>query len=158
MNTWRIIYNENRQKSFLDIKNVYVNGFLFVSIIVDMGLCVIFYMLSKSSYETYQIQKFKYMEFQSSLKSLNLTYWKTTTNNYNKSFTTSLIHFIKDTLFFKKTNLVRYDSYENLEAIKKSIAKLESFYYTKYVDLLITSGNFAVISLVTFLFIVLEIF
>lgn len=128
-----------------------------MSIIIDIGLCVVFYIFSKSSYETYQIHKFKHIEFQSSLKSLNLTYWKTTTDK-NDAFFSNAIDFFKNVLFFKDQHLKRYDSYENLEAIKRSIAKIESYYYTKYLSLLMASGNFAVVALFTFLFIILEVF
>lgn len=139
--TWRFIFNKNRHKSILHMSNLYSNLFIIVSIVIDICLVAYFVLLSDRALKEYQIQKKNLHEFQIELTKLNL---------FTKNYSTSLV-------FFKNVNKkFEFNDRENSLRIGHSIAKLESYFYCKYLNFNVAAVSSFSVAILTLLFLLLE--
>ena len=153
--TWRFIYNENREKSSMDIKNIYVNGFLLASILVDMLLAYVFHVMSSKCLQDFQSHQTDYINFQKFV-----TAFSDRKMSGEEFYKFNNIKEMLKAIFYINSgdSSLDYNSSENLHLIKVSILKLESFYYTKYTNFVISSVYMLMIATFTLIFIILEIF
>jgi hypothetical protein len=133
-NTWRFIFNKNREKSIFHLSNLYANIFLIVSIVLNCCLVAYFVVLSEKALKEYQNQTKNYQDFKNELNKL-------------KIFNNSTI----DTVSFQ------FNDNQNLVKINQSILKLESYFYSKYINLNISAAFSLICAILTILFIFLEI-
>lgn len=157
LNTWRLIYNENKEKNLLDITNVYVNAFLFGSIVGDVIIAGVFLIISKKSYEEYAVHRVNYIDFHHNLE--ELTKFKLELSPPTSDDLWSEIQaFMEDIFFIRSKKLISFNSQENSRLIEESVMKLESFFYTKYQSFIMSSVYLCCIAVLTFFFIIMEIF
>ncbi len=156
LNTWRLIYNENKDKSLIDIKNIYVNGFLFATILINFILAGVFVLMAKKSFETYASHRIKYIEFYKNLSSVK-AFKKVQANLNYDDVLSHFKAFVEEIFFIKSQKGQQFSDWANLELIQNSIFKLESFYYTKYLSFIMTAVYMCCIGVLTFCFIMLEI-
>ena len=156
LNTWRLIYNENKDKSLIDIKNIYVNGFLFATILIDFILAGVFVLMAKRSFETYASHRVKYIDFYQDLQSLKVFKKVPASLNYDDVMS-QFKAFIEDIFFIQSQKGHKFSDWANLELIQNSIFKLESFYHVKYLSFCMTAAYMCCIGLLTFCFIMLEV-
>lgn len=149
--TWRFIYNENRNKSFLDMSNVYVNGFLMASVIINLILAVCFFMMSMRSYNEYQTQRSKFENFSNLINTFNSKQTTGMSYSFGLSGFKDLFH------INNKGKDIGFKSNENQLLIRESITRLENFYYMQYSHLRLSSMSMVIIVSLTCFFIVLEV-
>ncbi len=108
--TWRFIFNKNRQmSSFFSLKNFYANIFLLVSIVVNICLIGLFLVLSDRALKDFQKQKKTLQDFRLDLVQMDL--FKIKSQNENE-----------------------FNSWNNGLRVNQSMAKLETYFYVKYIN------------------------